>query len=66
MNLAADHAARANLLFRARPRRDSVNPYLGVTIDQMIANKWGKDTPVAIPSLGIEDPGNNPVLQLGL
>src|SRR6185312_14873098 len=39
-----DHARGANLLSGARPRRDSVNPYLGITIDQMIANKYGKDT----------------------
>src|SRR5213594_4951377 len=32
-----DHARGANLLSGARPRRDSVSPYLGVTIDQMIA-----------------------------
>ena len=44
-----DHARGANLLSGARPRRDSVSPYLGVTIDQMIANKWGKDT--LLPSI---------------
>ena len=54
-----DHARGANLLSGARPRRDSVSPYLGVTIDQMIANKWGKDTLLPSIQLGIEDPGNN-------
>src|SRR5213596_2222606 len=49
-----DHARGANLLSGARPRRDSVNPYLGVTIDQMIANKWGKDTLLPSIQLGIE------------
>ena len=54
-----DHARGANLLSGARPRRDSVSPYLGVTIDQMIANKWGTDTLLPSIQLGIEDPGNN-------
>src|SRR5881409_1273520 len=54
-----DHARGANLLSGARPRRDSVSPYLGVTIDQMIANKWGKDTLLPSIQLGIEDPDNN-------
>jgi hypothetical protein len=54
-----DHARGANLLSGARPRRDSVSPYLGVTIDQMIANKYGKDTLLSSIQLGIEDPGNN-------
>ena len=54
-----DHARGANLLSGARPRRDSVSPYLGVTIDQMIANKYGKDTLLSSIQLGIEDAGNN-------
>src|SRR6059036_1010194 len=54
-----DHARGANLLSGARPRRDSVSPYLGVTIDQMIVNKWGKDTLLPSIQLGVEDPGNN-------
>ena len=36
-----------------------MSPYLGVTIDQMIANKWGTDTLLPSIQLGIEDPGNN-------
>jgi uncharacterized protein DUF1552 len=54
-----DHARGANLLSGARPRRDSVSPYLGVTIDQMIADKYGKETLLSSIQLGIEDPGNN-------
>jgi len=54
-----DHARGANLLSGARPRRDSVSPYLGVTIDQIIANKYGKDTLLSSIQLGIEDAGNN-------
>src|SRR5438034_7604565 len=54
-----DHARGANLLSGARPRRDSVSPYLGVTIDQIIAKKYGKDTLLPSIQLGIEDPGNN-------
>ena len=45
-----DHARGANLLSGARPRRDSVNPYLGVTIDQLIAKKYGQDTIIGIHS----------------
>lgn len=54
-----DHARGANLLSGARARRDSVSPYIGVTIDQMIANKYGKDTLLSSIQLGVEDPGNN-------
>ena len=54
-----DHARGANLLSGARARRDSVSPYIGVTIDQMIAEKYGKDTLLSSIQLGIEDPGNN-------
>src|SRR5438093_9563744 len=54
-----DHARGAALLSGARPRRDSVSPYLGVTIDQLIANKHGKDNLLSSIQLGIEDPGNN-------
>src|SRR5688572_31819737 len=39
-----DHAKGAALLSGARPRRNAVSPYLGVTIDQLIANKYGHDT----------------------
>ena len=39
-----DHARGAVLLSAARPRRNAVSPYLGVTIDQLIAKKYGRDT----------------------
>jgi len=39
-----DHARGAVLLSAARPRRNAVTPYLGVTIDQLIAQKYGQDT----------------------
>src|SRR5213594_2810479 len=54
-----DHARGANLLSGARPRRDSVTPYLGVTVDQLIAQKYGQDTLLSSLQLGIDDPGNN-------
>jgi hypothetical protein len=55
---AGDHARGACIFSGARPRRDAVSPYLGVTIDQLIAQKWGKDTIVPSLQLGIEDTGN--------
>jgi hypothetical protein len=54
-----NHARGANVFSGARPRRDSVFPYLGVTVDQMIAKKYGQDTLIESIQLGIEDPGNN-------
>ena len=39
-----NHARGAVLLSGARPRRDAVSPYLGVTVDQLIAQKYGQDT----------------------
>src|SRR5881394_1803711 len=39
-----DHARGAVLLSGARPRRNAVSPYLGTTIDQMIAGRHGQDT----------------------
>ncbi len=53
-----DHARGAVLLSGARPRRNAVSPYLGVTIDQLIANKWGQDTILGSMQLGVEDTGN--------
>ena len=53
-----DHARGAVLLSGARPRRNAVSPYLGVTIDQMIANKYGQDTILSSIQLGVEDTGN--------
>jgi hypothetical protein len=53
-----DHARGAVLLSGARPRRNAVSPYLGTTIDQMIANKYGQDTILSSLQLGVEDTGN--------
>jgi hypothetical protein len=53
-----DHARGAVLLSGARPRRNAVSPYIGVTIDQLIANKYGQDTILSSIQLGVEDTGN--------
>src|ERR1700692_1851248 len=53
-----DHARGAVLLSGTRPRRNAVSPYLGVTIDQLIANKYGPDTILSSLQLGVEDIGN--------
>jgi len=53
-----DHARGAVLLSGARPRRNAVSPYLGVTIDQLIAKKYGQDTILSSIQLGVEDTGN--------
>src|SRR3979490_1649116 len=53
-----DHARGAVLLSGARPRRNAVSPYLGATIDQLIANKYGQDTILSSIQLGVEDTGN--------
>jgi hypothetical protein len=53
-----DHARGAVLLSGARPRRNAVSPYLGITIDQLIANKYGQDTILSSLQLGVEDTGN--------
>lgn len=53
-----DHARGAVLLSGARPRRNTVSPMLGVTIDQLIAQKYGRDTIISSLQLGIEDTGN--------
>ena len=53
-----DHARGAVLLSGDRPRRNAVSPYLGVTIDQLIANKHGRDTILSSIQLGVEDVGN--------
>ena len=53
-----DHARGAVFLSGARPRRNAVSPYLGVTIDQLIANKYGRDTILSSIQLGVEDIGN--------
>ena len=54
-----NHARGAVFLSGVRPRRDAVSPYLGVTIDQMIAEKYGRDTLLSSIQLGIEDASHN-------
>src|SRR5438034_6674380 len=53
-----DHARGAVLLSGARPRRNAVSPFLGTTIDQVIAAKHGNDTILSSLQLGVEDAGN--------
>ena len=53
-----DHARGAVLLSGSRPRRNAVSPYLGITIDQLIAQKYGQDTILGSMQLGVEDAGN--------
>ena len=53
-----DHARGAVFLSGVRPRRNAVSPSLGVTIDQLIANKYGRDTILSSIQLGVEDIGN--------
>lgn len=53
-----DHARGAVLLSAARPRRNAVSPYLGVTVDQLIAKKWGQDTILESIQLAVEEDGN--------
>jgi hypothetical protein len=53
-----DHARGAVLLSAARPRRNAVSPYLGVTVDQLIAKKYGQDTILESIQLGVEEDGN--------
>lgn len=53
-----DHARGAVLLSGTRPRRNAVAPYLGPTIDQLIAQKYGQDTLLSSIQLGVEDTGN--------
>ena len=54
-----NHARGAVFLSGVRPRRDAVSPYLGVTIDQLIAQKHGQDTLLSSLQLGIEDASHN-------
>ncbi|HWF10768.1 MAG TPA: DUF1552 domain-containing protein [Bryobacteraceae bacterium] len=53
-----DHARGAVLLSASRPRRNAVSPYLGVTLDQLIAKKYGQDTILESIQLGVEEDGN--------
>ncbi|PYS18450.1 MAG: hypothetical protein DMG11_33325 [Acidobacteria bacterium] len=55
---AGDHARGACIFSGARPRRDAVSPYLGPTVDQLVAQKWGQDTILSSLQLGVEDTGN--------
>jgi len=53
-----NHARGAVFLSGARPRRNAVSPYLGVTIDQLIARQFGSDTILPSIQLRVEDAGN--------
>ena len=53
-----NHARGAVFLSGARPRRNAVSPFLGVTIDQLIADRYGKDNILSSIQLGVEDSGN--------
>jgi len=53
-----DHARGAVLLSAARPRRNAVAPYLGVTLDQLVAKRYGQDTILSSIQLGVEEDGN--------
>jgi hypothetical protein len=54
-----DHARSAAFLAGARPRRNAVIPYLGVTVDQHIAQKIGRETLLPSMQVGCEDAGSN-------
>ena len=53
-----DHARGAVFLSASRPRRNAVSPYLGITLDQLIAKKHGRDTILESIQLGVEEDGN--------
>jgi hypothetical protein len=53
-----DHARGAVLLSAMRPRRNAVSPYLGITVDQLIALKYGQDTILSSLQVGVEEDGN--------
>jgi len=53
-----DHARGAVFLSSSRPHRNAVSPYLGVTLDQLVANKYGKGTILSSLQLGVEQDGN--------
>jgi hypothetical protein len=53
-----DHARGAVLLSGCRPRRNAVSPFLGVTLDQLVARKYGQDTILSSIQLGVEQDGN--------
>jgi len=53
-----DHARGAVLLSATRPRRNAVSPYLGITLDQLIAQRYGQDTILESIQVGVEEDGN--------
>ncbi|MDR0779897.1 MAG: DUF1552 domain-containing protein [Pseudomonadales bacterium] len=53
-----NHSRGAVFLSGARARRNAVSPYLGITIDQVIAQEFGQDTILSSLQLGVEDAGN--------
>src|SRR5215469_4490890 len=53
-----DHARGAVFLSAHRPRRNAVSPYLGITVDQLVAKKHGRDTILESIQLGVEEDGN--------
>jgi hypothetical protein len=53
-----DHARGAVLLSGSRPRRNAVSPYLGITIDQLMAQQFGQDTILSSIQVGVEEDGN--------
>src|SRR5690606_26972884 len=53
-----NHARGAVFLSGARCRRNAVSPYAGVTVDQLIAQKYGQNTILPSIQLGVEDAGN--------
>lgn len=53
-----NHARGAMIFSGARPRRNAVSPYLGESVDQAIAKKYGQDTILGSIQLGVEDAGN--------
>jgi hypothetical protein len=53
-----DHARGAVLLSASRPRRNAVSPYLGITLDQLVAQRFGQDTILESIQLGVEEDGN--------
>ncbi len=52
---AGDHERGAVFLSGARPRKNAAIPYLGVTIDQLIAQKYGRDAILPSIQLGVEE-----------
>jgi hypothetical protein len=54
-----DHQRGAAIFTGARPRVNAVIPYVGVSIDQLIARKHGQENLLPSMQIGIEDPGTN-------